>query len=355
MVHNCTRLIAAVVGYTGWRHPAAGPLRIGPAADGEVEMDPTHSFDIAFLGLRDASQIGRTRMVNAMERLTGRSTAECQELVLRTGLTIFDSLPADQAQLIFNALDDAGVICELRPRAEAARAATDTGRGMMTTCPSCGFVQPAGTEECSSCGVVFSKMERDEVRKMQSNQALEEAVARAEQVKQEWDDRAKQFIQSHALPPKATEPFEEVLTQEEIPFLLLTALEGPILMTSRQVLALVDGEHAFLPYEIIKDVDYGGGLVVKKNHTRLLLHFHTAVPFKGKNIKSMTWQLDTESAKNKETILDWAFARSYICGSCGARDMDFRTDKGQTYGRCMHCATDHIIDLRHHRVTPLMS
>lgn len=325
------------------------------SADGEIKMDSNYSFDIAFLGLRDASHIGRARMVNTMERLTGRSTAECQDLFLRTGLTIFDNLPADQAQLIFDALDDAGVICELRPKAEAARAVTESGRGMMTSCPSCGFVQPAGSEECSRCGVVFSKMERDEVRKMQNNTALEEALARAEQVRQEWDDRAKQFIQSHALAPNATEPFEKILTQEEIPFLLLTAVEGPILMTSRQVLAIVEGDVAYLPYEIIKDVDYGGGLVVKKGHTRLVLHFHTSVPFKGKNVKSLTWQLDEESATHKETILDWAFARSYICGSCGARDMDFRTEKGQTYGRCMHCATDHIIDLRHHRVTPLMS
>jgi hypothetical protein len=198
-------------------------------------------------------------------------------------------------------------------------------------------------------------MERDEVRTMQNNRALEEALARAEQIRQEWDDRAKQFLQSHALPDKATDRFADVLTREEIPFLLLESVEGPILMTSRQVLARIDNDYAFLPYEIIKDVDYGGGLVVKKNHTRLVLHFHTAIPFKGKNAGSLTWQLTADSATHKETILDWAFARSYICGACGARDLDFRTEKGNTYGRCMHCATDHAIDLRHHRVTPLMT
>lgn len=318
-------------------------------------MEGTHSFDIAFLGLRDASQIGRTRMVNAMERLTGRSTAECQEAVSKVGHTIFSSLPADQAELIFKALDDAGAICELRPKAEAAQAVSESERGAMSACPSCGHIQPAGTDECSRCGVVFSKMERDQVRDMQKDQALEEALARAEQIRQEWDDRAKQFLQSHALPDTATDRFASVLTQEEIPFLLLESVEGPLLMTSRQVLALFEDEFVFMPYEVIKDVDYGGGLVVKKGHTRLVFHFHTPIPVKGKTAGSLTCQLTNESFKNKETILDWAFARSYICGACGARELDFRTDKGKTYGRCMHCATDHAIDVTHNRVTPLMS
>lgn len=324
-------------------------------AFGEVTMEGTHSFDIAFLGLRDASQIGRSRMVNAMERLTGRSTAECQEVVSKVGQTIFDSLPGDQAELIFKALDEAGAICELRPKAEAARAVTESERGAMSSCPSCGHIQPAGSEECSRCGVVFSKMERDQVRDMQKDQALEEALARAEQIRQEWDDRATQFLQKNALPDTATAPFASVLTQEEIPFLLLESVDGPILMTSRQILAQVEGEFVYMPYEVIKDVDYGGGLVVKKGHTRMVFHFHTPIPLKAKSIGSLTCQLTNESFKNKETILDWAFARSYICGACGARDLDFRTEKGQTYGRCMHCATDHAIDLKHHRVTPLMT
>lgn len=318
-------------------------------------MDSSYSFDIALLGLRDASQNGRSRMVSAMERLTGRSTAECQEVMAKVGHTIFDSLPLDQAQLIFTALDEAGAICELRPKPEAARAVSESDRGAMAACPACGFVQPAGVDECSRCGVVFSKMERNEVRKIQNSQALEEALSRAEQIRQEWDDRAKQFIQSRALPDGATEVFVDALAREEIPFLLLEAAEGPLLMTSRQVLAKIEADVVFMPYEIIKDVDYGGGLVIKKNHTRLVLHFHTPIPFRGKTVGSLTWQLTAESATHKETILDWAFARSYICGACGARDLDFRTDKGNTYGRCMHCATDHAIDLRHHRVTPLMS
>jgi len=318
-------------------------------------METPHSFDIAFLGLKDPSSTGRSRMILAMERLTGRSAAECQEYLSRVGLTIFDTLPVDQAKLIMSALDDAGAICEIRPKEETARAVDSSPVAGMFECPSCGLVQQEGTEECSRCGVIFSKMEKDQIRNMQKSQALEEAQQRAEQIRTEWDDRAKQIIEHRPLPEDAVKPFEKVLTQEEIPFMLLDTFEGPLLMTSRQILGLLDGSVASLPYEIIKDVDFGGGLVIKKNHTRLVLHFHTPVPFNEKSVKSLTWQLTADAATNKEAIMDWAFARSYLCGSCGARDLDFRTEKGSVHGRCMHCATDHTIDLKKHIIKPLLS
>ncbi len=318
-------------------------------------MENPYSFDIAFLGLKDPSTAGRSRMVLAMERLTGRSTAECQEVLSKVGLTIFDALPADQAQLIITALDDAGAVCEVRPKEEAARTGDDAMGGGMTQCPSCGFVQQAGLEECSRCGVVFSKMEKDDLRKIRDDQTLEEAQQRAEQIRQEWDERAKQILESRPLSENAVQPFQNALTQEEIPFLLLEAAEGSILMTSRQMLGIIDGAVAFLPYEVIKDVDFGGGLAVKKNHTRLVLSFHMPIGFNGKNVKSLTWQLTADAATNKEAIMDWAFARSYLCGACGARDLDFRNEKGATHGRCMHCATDHAIDLKHHKITPMIS
>ena len=318
-------------------------------------MDSSYSFDIAFLGLKDPSSAGRSRMVLAMERLTGRSAADCQEYLTRVGLTIFDSLPAEQAKLIISALDEAGVVSEIRPKDEIARSDDNAQGGGMAACPSCGYVQQAGKDECSRCGVIFSKMEKDEVRKMQKDHVLEEAQQRAEQIRQEWDDRAKQLLESRPLPENSTDVFRNALTQEEIPFLLLESVEGPLLMTSRQMLGLIEDAFVHVPYEIIKDVDFGGGLVVKKGHTRLMLHFHSPLPFKGKNVGSLMWQLTADSATDKETIMDWAFARSFMCGACGARDLDFRNEKGQTHGRCMHCATDHSIDLQHHRITPMIS
>lgn len=317
-------------------------------------METPHSFDIAFLGLKDPSPTGRARMINAMERLTGRSTADCQEYLARIGLTIFDNLPADQAELILKAMDDAGAICEVRPKEDAPRAAGESPAGEMFQCPSCGFIQPVGLDECPRCGVIFAKMEQDEVRQMQKDRSLEEAQARAEQIRQEWDDRANQILERQPLGDDATMAFEAALTQEEIPFLLLKATEGSALMTSRQVLLLLEGEFAFLPYEIIKDVDFGGGLVVKKGHTRLVFNFHVPVPFKGKSVNSMTIQLDADAATNKETIMDWSFARSYLCGSCGAHDFDFRGEKEELHARCMHCATDHIIDLKGRSFKPLI-
>ncbi|MCU0302537.1 MAG: hypothetical protein MUC56_00545 [Thermoanaerobaculales bacterium] len=318
-------------------------------------MDTPVSFDIAFLGLKDPSAAGRSRMILAIERLTGRSTADCQAYLSRVGLTIFDSLPVDQAQLVVSALDEAGVVCEVRPKEEVARSVGDGLGGGMMACPSCGFVQHAGPDECSRCGVIFSKREKDEVRKMQSDRALEEAVQRAEQIRREWDERARAIVDARPLPDDATAIFTPVLNREEIPFLLLQAAEGPLLMTSRQVLAAVEGSFVQMPYEVIKDVDFGGGLVVKKGHTRLVFHFHVPVPVKDKSATSCSWQLTASAATNKETILDWAFARSYMCGSCGARDLDYRSDKGTNRARCMHCATDHIIDLRSNSIRALLS
>jgi hypothetical protein len=318
-------------------------------------METPYSYDIAFLGLKDASSAGRARMVLAMERLTGRSTADCQKVLSKVGFTIFDSLPLDQAQLIVSALGDAGAVIEVRPREEVARSVSETMGGGMTQCPSCGFVQKAGMDECSRCGVVFSKMEKDDLRRMRNDQALEEAQQRAEQIRQEWDERAKQILESRPIAESDIEAFRGALTQEEIPFLLLKAAEGPILMTSRQMLGLMDGVFVYLPYEVIKDVDFGGGLVVKKGHTRIVLHFHMPIVFNNKNVNSLTWQLDAAAATNKETIMDWAFARSYFCGACAARDLDFRNDKGAIRGRCMHCATDHAIDLKRHKITPIIS
>ncbi len=318
-------------------------------------MDVPGSFDIAFLGLKDPSSVGRSQMVLAMERLTGRSTADCQATLSKVGLTIFDSLPLDQAKLIINALDEAGAVCEIRPKDEVARAVSDAPGWGMASCPHCDFVQMAGKDECPRCGVIFSKMEKDEIRKMQKDQSLEEAQQRAEQIRQEWDDRAKQILESRPIDEKSYEAFNKNLTLEEIPFLLLESAEGPVLMTSRQILGFVEGSVIHLPYEVIKDVDFGGGLVVKKGHTRLVLHFHMPIVFNEKKINSLTWQLSADSATNKEVIMDWAFARSYMCGACGARDLDYRSEKGQARARCMHCATDHTIDLVKHQITAVLS
>ena len=52
--------------------------------------------------------------------------------------------------------------------------------------------------------------------------------------------------------------------------------------------------------------------------------------------------------------MDWSFARSFICGGCGERDLQYRTDGNKVYARCMHCATDHEIDVREAVAVPLI-
>jgi hypothetical protein len=132
---------------------------------------------------------------------------------------------------------------------------------------------------------------------------------------------------------------------DEVPFLRLIADEGPILMTHRRMIAnLTDGSFS-IPYEMVGDVTLGGGLVQKKNRVRLQLTFHAAIPAPGGSSKQFTWQLEKESSFFKDVIMDWCYSRVFMCGGCGQRELDFRVDGTKTKCRCMHCATDHDIDL----------
>ncbi|MCU0856683.1 MAG: hypothetical protein MUF63_18000, partial [Rhodobacteraceae bacterium] len=59
----------------------------------------------------------------------------------------------------------------------------------------------------------------------------------------------------------------------------------------------------------------------------------------------MAWHLDKDSMFFKEVVMDWGYARNFICGSCGERDLQYRTENRKVFFRCMHCATDHDVDL----------
>jgi hypothetical protein len=301
------------------------------------------TYDIHLIGLQDVGKASRTRFLTTMERLTGRAPSEFESAFEDPEQPLFRSLEQRKADMIWKALDEVGALLEVRPRSGAAVEADDVAT---TACPNCGFVLAAGAPECSRCGVVFSKVDREEIQKMQQDSHLEEALQKALQVREEWNQRAKQYLESHPLPADATAGFEKELQREEIPFLRLTADESAILMTSRRMLSQTKtGAVASIPYELIADVDVGGGLVVKRNRVRLALTFHSEIPFGGQHTKSATWQLDKESAFYKDVIMDWAFARNFMCGQCGERDLDFRIEGSSPHARCMHCATDHEIDL----------
>jgi len=307
-------------------------------------MTAAVSFDIHFLGLKDASSPGRKRFLNAIWRLTGKSERECRKILGRPSEILFAALDRDEAQLVVEVLEEAGVRIEIRPSDSPP---SDSGRQLWSIqrCPTCHFVNPSDSEECHRCGLVFAKWERESVRQMQRAQRLEENLNRARQLREEWTQKARAYVEGRPLPPEALVPFAEVLLQEEICFQRLSAEEGPLLMTSRRFLFRRDGVVDSLPYEFIADVDFGGGIVKQKDRLRLQLTFHSLLPQRdGTALKSMTWQLDKDSSFYKDVIMDWAFARSFLCRSCGERELEFRTAQGAIRFRCMHCATDHEID-----------
>jgi hypothetical protein len=112
---------------------------------------------------------------------------------------------------------------------------------------------------------------------------------------------------------------------------------------------------------MISEVDFGGGkLTMKKAKNRLQIVFHTPLPLKsGELAKNMTWYLDKESTFSKDVVIDWGYARNFICGACGERELQYRTEEtpdGQkVHCRCMHCATDHEVDLAECVAVPLIS
>jgi len=247
--------------------------------------------------------------------------------------------------MALNVLDDAGVLIEIRPN-DSAPSGGEQQMVATHSCPTCGFINPAEGQECQRCGLVFAKWERESVQRMQREQRLEEALTKALQVREEWTDRAKNYLENHPLPETATAPFSSALLQEEIPFLGLFSDEGDLLMTSRRLLYEREGGIGSIPYELISDVDVGGGLVQRKGRTRVQLTLSATLAQPGGEAdKTIAWWMDKESIFNKDVIMDWAFARNFICGSCGAHELDFRNEDAEVRFRCMHCATDHEIDL----------
>ena len=310
------------------------------------------SFDIYFLGLKDPSSAGRTRFVHAMARLTGRDTEELKSLLGPSSEALFRALDRDRARLVVDALDEAGARVEIRPTSSPP-VRNEMGTVATRECPACGFLSPVEDVECSRCGLVFAKWERESVQRMQREARLEEALAKAMVVREEWNQRAKNALERHPLDPAAAAPFEEALLRDEIPFLSLVSDEGPLLLTSRRLLSLRDGGLLTVPYELIADVDFGGGLVPRKNRVRMVLTFRSPLASASGPVKKLEWWLDKDSAFNREVVMDWAFARNFLCGGCGARELEHRFEGQSHHFRCMRCATDHEVDLREAVAIPI--
>ena len=322
-------------------------------------MTESISYEIFLLGLLDPSQAGRMRFVEAMQHLTGRPSADFEGTFPRSDEPAFQGLNREKAQTIADSLGESGIYIDVRPRhlsaEEVEAAAAEEPAPTSLKCPSCSFVQAPGTVECERCGLVFAKHEREQVLHMQRERALEEAMTKALQVREEWVQRAKQYLERYPFPEEGVVGFDGVLVRDEVPFLRLVSDEGPILMTSRRMITARENIFHSIPFEMIGDVDFGGGLVPKKNKVRLLLTFHTPLPLTtGEVIKSMTWQLDKESSFSKDVVMDWSFSRNFICAGCGERELEYRTDGNKVRIRCMHCATDHEVDLREAVAVPII-
>jgi len=311
-------------------------------------MAENHSYDIFILGLKDPSAQGRHRFAATIENLTGRSAGDFDDHFPSAVLPMFEALDPERARKMVDTLSDAGIIIEVRPIDAPPSEEVFEEDPQSRRCPACDRLQPAAAVECGKCGVVFAKYEREQLLKMQQDHNLEQAMIKAAQVREEWVHRAKKYLETHKLEKDATAEFSSVLMQDEVPFLRLDSDEGPILLTSRRIIGENDGEFQSIPYEMIDEVEYGGGRLAtsRKAKQRLQINFHSPFPVGGgQAVKNVAWHLDKESSFSKEVVFEWGYARNFICGSCGVRELEYRTDDDRVHMRCMHCATDHEIDL----------
>jgi hypothetical protein len=320
-------------------------------------MAEVYSYDIYVLGLIDPKAGGRHRFASTMARLTGRSSEEFEEGFPPSNLPMFQAMDKERATETAEMLGDTGVLIEVRPTDKPPQEQPKVAAATRD-CPACSQIQPVTNEECTKCGVVFKKYEREQLLKMQKDHTLEQAMIKAMQVREEWVHRATQYLEQHKMRKDESAAFAAELVQDEVPFLRLNSEEGPILLTSRRLLTRREKVFESIPYEMMSEVDYGGGKIKtsKKSKFRLLISFHAPFPLKsGELAKSMTWHLDKDSSFSKDVVIDWGYARNFICGACGERDLEYRSDETKVNCRCMHCATDHEVDIAECVAVPLIS
>ena len=315
------------------------------------------SYDIYVLGLKDPSKAGRQRFVGAMERLTGRPRDEFEEQFPSPQIPMFHSLDVERAKKLAESFESNGILIELRPTDKEPLGAEAELEEGTRACPACDAVQPSTNIECARCGIVFAKYEREQLLKMQKDHTLEQAMIKAMQIREEWMQRATKYLETKPFPKDDAKDFSTMLIPDEVPFLRLESDEGPILLTSRRLLTKIEsGRIITIPYEMIGEVDFGSAIQIKKNKLKAQVKFHSPLPIPpDEAIPKMAWNLDKESSFYKEVLMDWGYARNFICGSCGERDLDFRTEGTKVHCRCMHCATDHEVDLAEGVAVPLLA
>ncbi|NOZ79056.1 MAG: hypothetical protein GXP48_07755 [Acidobacteria bacterium] len=312
------------------------------------------SFDIFFLSLRDPSKAGRLRFVQTLGHISDKTNDEIED-ILGTGRgLLFERLSRERANAVVKALGNAGARLEIRPN-QAPPAQDDVVA--TRECPRCGFIERADAEECSQCGLVFAKWEREQIRVMQREKRLEEAMAKALQVRQKWTERATEYVAKHPLSGEIPAPLQAKLSPQETVFMLVESEEGPLVLTSRRCLCRRGGFTFSVPWELMAGIDFGGGLLKKRgDFSRMQMNFHGPVPIGGgETAQKLMWQVGDLDATDRDTIMSWAYARKFPCGACGETELHFQFDGKKVHGRCMHCATDHEIDLEEALAIPILA
>ncbi len=312
------------------------------------------SFDIFFLSLRDPSKAGRARFTQTLAHISDMPNTKIEEILRASRTLLFERLSRERANDIVTALTQAGARLEIRPN----QAPPDTEQEVATRkCPRCGFIERADALECSQCGLVFAKWEREQVRAMQREQRLEEAMAKAVQVRQKWTERATEYVSNHPLRGEIPAALASKISPQETVFMFVDAEEGLLVLTSRRCLCQRNNVTLSLPWELMSGIDFGGGLLKKRGDvSRMQMTLFGPVPVGGgESSQKLVWQVNDLDAVERDTIMSWAYARKFPCGACGKTDLQFRLDGSKVHARCMHCATDHEIDLEEALAIPILA
>ncbi|MEN8163981.1 MAG: hypothetical protein ABFS37_07625 [Acidobacteriota bacterium] len=182
---------------------------------------------------------------------------------------------------------------------------------------------------------------------MMTDSRLEEEINKARRIEQEWTDRASHYQVQHPLPTGATDPFADDLLIDEVPFLRLETDSGPMLLTSKRILARTKKELLSIPFEMIDGVELGGGFTILGGSVKMVLTFKAPLILGRSRASTLSRQVRKNQHYDRETILHWVYSKNFICGRCGARELSFRLEKHDSRTRCMRCAADHSIDLTH--------
>lgn len=303
----------------------------------------SHLFDIVALAFGPGPDTARA----TFEVLVERYSQDSQPIWGEKGQTLFRSIDGATAAEILKGLDPLGVRTEIRPAEDpvAPVKLSPPGELQGLQCPSCGIENPESSLECNACGVVFAKFEQRAVRQMMADAQLEQEINKAQKIQQEWDDRASSYRANQPLPADATAPFAGSLLKQEVPFLNLRTGSGPMLFTSKRILASSNDGVVSIPFEMIAGVDLGGGFTILGGTIRMVLTFKAPLILGKSRTTTLSRQIRKDESYDRETILHWVYSKNFICNGCGARDLSYRFENLSTKARCMRCASDHLIDL----------